>query len=283
MQREAGFWCGFLKELVCLCRGMYCWLLRKKKRQLWPPSAGIVPSRTENFNLSREFFFSSSCFGKESCELGSYIRQHQAQTHFYLLAWWTQHGEILSVCICVCPSSPTTRQSIVMHVRWPIYSSHLLCVLGTWHWSSSPQCAFADREGHRPGKASNSVELSWFLYKTSETVILASAGSGWGLQTVFIQLAARPGFRCWMVSELEIQRSCLYFWHLWSSVHLSAILFWSVSAGWGVASSKQWGGGGWGCPWWSSALNTPCNQRSFLCHLCCSACPSFTSAPSPSP
>ena len=43
----------------------------------------------------------------------------------YLLTRWTmlakEAAEILSACICLCPSSPTTSQSFVMHVRWSIY------------------------------------------------------------------------------------------------------------------------------------------------------------------
>lgn len=110
---------------------------KKKKSSCNPPLLALFL----RISIYLENFFSSRFVKKkESSELGSYIRQHQALTHFDLLARWTQHGEILSVCICFCPSSPTTRQSIVMHVRWPIYSSHLHCVLGTWHWSSSSQC-----------------------------------------------------------------------------------------------------------------------------------------------
>lgn len=43
------------------------------------------------------------------------------------------------------------------------------------------------------------------------------------------------------------------------------------------------GGGFQRCPWLSSALSTPCNQRSYLCHLARSASPSSTSPLSPFP
>lgn len=59
-------------------------------------------------------------------------------------------------------------------------------------------------------------------------------------------------------------RSWLYCWHLGLGAHLSAILFWSACAGWGVAVWKQQGLRR--CPRLSSFLNTPCNQMLYLCH-----------------
>lgn len=65
--------------------------------------------------------------------------------------------EILSVCICLCPSSPTTSQSFVMHVRWSIYSLHLHCVVGMWHWSNFSRCLLTDTVRHRAVNLSNVV------------------------------------------------------------------------------------------------------------------------------
>lgn len=65
--------------------------------------------------------------------------------------------ETLSVCICLCPSSPTTSQSFVMHVRWSIYSLHLHCVLGIWHWSNFSLPVLADTVRHRPVNSSNAI------------------------------------------------------------------------------------------------------------------------------
>lgn len=148
MHSDAGFWCGSLKERLWLCRGTYNasapFTLAAAKSDggcnTLPCHCSLLPqSISPDFLVERKFPLYLFIY---YFDVVSSVAIRKQQTRSHLLAHWTmlEPVEILSVCICLCPSSPTTRQSFVMHVRWSIYSLHLHCALGKWHWSNFSLC-----------------------------------------------------------------------------------------------------------------------------------------------
>lgn len=194
MHSEAGFWCGSLKGLLWLCGGIYCehsphphcW---KERWQLQHPLLASFLAALQNFNIFWEEIFCLSF-----AQIGEFGGNGQQQTQTHTPTFMSNEPccsapvEILSVCICLCPSSPTTSQSFVMHVRLSIYSLHLHCVLWMWHWSNLSLSVLAETVRHRPVNSSNAVLFSQFIYKDFEIVILSSAGSSISLETVFTWL-----------------------------------------------------------------------------------------------
>lgn len=162
MHSEAGFWCGSLKRLLWLCRGIYCehppsplvlkWVMGGCNTLPWHCSL-------LGYNISPYFWRKFAFFLLHRPVSLLAIRCQQTHTPTFLPTepCYLALLEILSVYICLCPSSPTTNQSFVMHVRWSIYSLHLHCVLGMWHWSNSSLRVLAYTVRHRPVNSSNVV------------------------------------------------------------------------------------------------------------------------------
>lgn len=164
MHSEAGFWCGSLKGLLWLCRGIYCErsrqpsLLKRVMAVATPPSPTPWHCSLLGYRISTDFGRTFPLFllhTLASLQLGN--NRHTLLPSCPLNHVNSETVEILPVCICLCPSSPTTSQSFVMHVRWSVYSLHLHCVLGMWHWSNFSLRVLADTVRHRPVNSSNAV------------------------------------------------------------------------------------------------------------------------------
>ena len=141
MHSEAGFWCGSLKGLLWLCRGIYCWAHPspsplQRVMVVATPWHGSSPG----YRISAYFGLKFTVFVLHGRVRLVSIRPQQTRTCIPAVLSTEPCSsalvQILSVCICLCPSSPTTSQSFVMRVRWSIYSLPWHRVLGMGHWSN---------------------------------------------------------------------------------------------------------------------------------------------------